>query len=80
VGSEVDRVPLGPVLSEYLGFSCHSFSPLIAPQSSPSIFQGWGNMRLKAVVIEDLVPLPSTYINKKYFLYFLLNTDSKGGT
>jgi hypothetical protein len=31
---------LGQVFSEYFGFSCHSFIPLIASQSSPSIILG----------------------------------------
>jgi hypothetical protein len=43
VGSVVERAALGQVFSEYFGFPCHSFSPLIAAQSSPSIMQGWYN-------------------------------------
>jgi hypothetical protein len=43
VGSVVDRAALGQVSSEYFSFPCHSFIPLIAPQSSPSIIQGWYN-------------------------------------
>jgi hypothetical protein len=40
VGSVLDEVALGQIFSEYFGFSCHSFIPVIAPQSSPSIIQG----------------------------------------
>jgi hypothetical protein len=42
-GSMVDRAALRQVSSEFFGFPCHSFIPLIAPQSSPSIMQGWYN-------------------------------------
>jgi hypothetical protein len=45
VGSVVDRGALGQVFSEYFGFPCHPFIPLITPQSSPSsLIQGWYNM------------------------------------
>jgi hypothetical protein len=31
----------GRVFSEHFGFSCQLFIPLFAPQSSPSVIQGW---------------------------------------
>jgi hypothetical protein len=45
VGSVVDRAAEGKVSTEYFGYPCHSFIPLIVPQlSSPSIIRGWNNM------------------------------------
>jgi hypothetical protein len=41
VGFVVDRETLQLFSSEYFGFPCKSFTPLIAPQSSPSIIQSW---------------------------------------
>jgi hypothetical protein len=43
VGSVADRVELEQVSSEYFGFLCQPFIPRTAPQSSPSIIQGWYN-------------------------------------
>jgi hypothetical protein len=43
VGSVVDRAVLGQVSTEHFGFPCHTFIPLIAPQSSPFIIWGWYN-------------------------------------
>jgi hypothetical protein len=43
VESVVDRAAVGRVSSEHFGFPSHSFIPLIVPQSSPSIIQGWYN-------------------------------------
>jgi hypothetical protein len=37
VGTVEDRAALGQVISQYFGFPCHSFIPLIPSQSSPSI-------------------------------------------
>jgi hypothetical protein len=39
----MERAALGQVLCEYFGYSCHWFTPLTFPQSSPSITQGWYN-------------------------------------
>jgi hypothetical protein len=39
----VSRAALGQVSSKYFGFPCHSFNPLIPPQSSAPIIQGWYN-------------------------------------
>jgi hypothetical protein len=39
----MDRAELGQVSSQYFSFPCHSFIPLTAPLSSPSIIQGWYN-------------------------------------
>jgi hypothetical protein len=43
IGTVMDRAALGQVLSDHFCFLCHSFIPLIAPQSSPSIIHGWYN-------------------------------------
>jgi hypothetical protein len=43
VGSAVERAALGQVFSEYYGFLCQSFIPLIVPQLSTSIILGWYN-------------------------------------
>jgi hypothetical protein len=43
VGSVVDIAAMGQVSFEHFGFPCHSFVPLIAPKSSPSIIQGCYN-------------------------------------
>jgi hypothetical protein len=32
---------VGQAFSEYFGFLCHSSIPPVAPQSSPSIMEGW---------------------------------------
>jgi hypothetical protein len=41
VGSVMDRTASGQVYPEYFGFTCHSLTQVIAPQSSPSIIQDW---------------------------------------
>jgi hypothetical protein len=43
----VDRAVLKQLSFQYFGFPCHSSSPLIAPQPSPCIIQGWYNMPIK---------------------------------
>jgi hypothetical protein len=43
VGFVLDKATLRQVSSEYFGFLCHLFIPLIAPQSSPSVTQSWYN-------------------------------------
>jgi hypothetical protein len=45
-GSVVDRAPVEWVFSEYFGYPCHPFIPLIATKSSSSIIQGWYNRQI----------------------------------
>jgi hypothetical protein len=48
-GFVLDKAALVKVLYEYFGFPCQSFSPPSAPQSSPSIIQGWYNRPISGV-------------------------------
>jgi hypothetical protein len=65
VESVVDTEARSQVLSEYFGFSCHSFIPLIAPQSSPSILQGWYNRQIIGRSNNGLHSIPAPYIEEK---------------
>jgi hypothetical protein len=49
------REALGQVFSEYFGFPCHSFIPLVAPQTSP--FRAGKIGKLMDAAIVDLVLL-----------------------
>jgi hypothetical protein len=53
------------IFSGYFGFPCHSFNPLIAPQSSPPTIKAWYNRPINASVLMDLVLLHPPQINKK---------------
>jgi hypothetical protein len=54
------QAALGQVFSEYLGFPCHSFIPLIAPQSPPSIIQSWYSRPINDRSNRGLVSTPAS--------------------
>jgi hypothetical protein len=64
VGSVVDSAALGQVFSEYFSFPYHSFSPLTAPQSSPSIILGWYNRPINGRSNSGLGSTSDPYIKK----------------
>jgi hypothetical protein len=68
VGSVVDRAALGQVSSKYLSFTCHSFIPLIARQSSASIIKGWYSSPMNCHSKRGVgsSPAPGIKINKNY--------------
>jgi hypothetical protein len=66
VGSVVDRAALRQVFSEYLGFTCYSFIPLIATQSSPSIIQGWYSRPIYDRSNIGLGSTPAPQVNKEH--------------
>jgi hypothetical protein len=53
----VNNGTLAHAFSQYFGFPCHSFIPLIAPQSSTSNIRGWYSRPIMAALIVDFVPL-----------------------
>jgi hypothetical protein len=57
MGSVVDRGALGQVFSEYFGFPCHSFIPLIAAHLSSRA--GTSGQQMLSVIV-DLVPVRSS--------------------
>jgi hypothetical protein len=59
----VESAALGQVFSEYFGFLCQSFIPLIAPQSLPFIIQGWDSMPINGRSESGLASTPASYIN-----------------
>jgi hypothetical protein len=61
----VDRAALEKVFSEYFGLSCHSFIPLIAPQSSLSIFHGWYNKPVNGHKVSGFGSVRAKWLNKK---------------
>jgi hypothetical protein len=62
---------------EYLGKSCHSFSPLIAPHSSPSITQGWYRRPINGRSNSGLGSTPGSWINKNVIIIIIITI--KGG-
>jgi hypothetical protein len=64
----MERAALGQVFSEYFGFPCHSFIPLIGPQTLPSIVKGWGNRPILGLNISGFGSTPAPYINKKCYI------------
>jgi hypothetical protein len=64
VGSLVDRAELGQVCSEYFGFPCHSFDPVIAPEPS-YVIQGSYNRPINGGRNSGLVSTPAPKIDKK---------------
>jgi hypothetical protein len=61
----VDIVALGQAFSKYFGFPCQPFVPLIAPQSSPSIVQGWYNRPINGGSNSGLGSTSPPEINKQ---------------
>jgi hypothetical protein len=62
----VSRVVLVQDSSWYFSFPCHSFIAPVAPQSSPSVIQGWYNRPIKmaAVIVDFFHSSPiDRYIN-----------------
>jgi hypothetical protein len=62
VGYLVVRATLGQVTSEYFGFPCHSFLPLIVLQTSPPNIQGWYNISVNGRSNSGLGSSPSHII------------------
>jgi hypothetical protein len=55
------------VFSQYFGgFACHSFIPLNAPQSSPSIIQGWYNKPIDGSSNSEPSSTPAPQTEEKY--------------
>jgi hypothetical protein len=65
VGFVLDKAALGPDFSEHFSFPCQSFIPLTAPQSSPSIIQGWYNRPISGRSNSGLGSTPALSINTK---------------
>jgi hypothetical protein len=65
----VDRAALRQVSTEYIGFPCHIFVPLIAPKSTPSVSQSWYNRPINARSNSGLGSTPAPEINKKFVVF-----------
>jgi hypothetical protein len=66
----VDREALRQVFSEYFHFPCHTFIPLITPQSFLSIIHGWFNKPTSGHSNSRRVSTPAPQINKEVITIF----------
>jgi hypothetical protein len=73
----VNRAALEQVFSVGFGFPCNSFMPIIVPQLSQSIVQGWHNRPINGSSNSGLCSAPAPYIiiiqNTLHFLYRFLS-------
>jgi hypothetical protein len=64
MGSVLDRAAPGQLFSEYFGFPCHSFIPLIAPQLTSSLIQGCYSRLINGCSNNGLCSTTALKINK----------------
>jgi hypothetical protein len=80
VGSVVDRAAVEQVFPEYFGFPFHSFIPLTAPQSSPSMIQGGYNRPLHCRSNSRVNFIPAPFINNdNYIIRTIFQTEVSCG-